>query len=321
MFPGKVSPRKPAARIPEIAEVTTKMDAARELAVFLRDRRERTSPVEAAGPAGRRRSRRTPGLRREEVAELACVSVDYVIRVEQGRLHPSSEVLDALALALRLSPDERAYLFDLARLRPTAAAARARVDHGSVDGTGNAHPLARLVHDLSPLPAMLFDHRFDILAWNPEMAGLMQLDFGALPDRQRNTLWLCVLHPALLEFYRDREQILREGIADLRAAWGAHPDDPSLIRLVDDLTTGSAEFARLWAMRDVRVNGRGRKRLQHGRLGPVCVEFEVLCPMQDPDQRLVIYRAGDAPSRSALETIAREASLKRNASPASVPAG
>lgn len=271
------------------------VDATHELAAFLRTRRERLAPSDLDLPE-RRRLRRTPGLRREEVAELAGVSVDYVVRLEQGRgLRPSPGVLEALARALRLSDDERAYLFDLARQRP---AGRRRT-------TSQAGPITRLVRDLSPLPAMLLNHRFDILAWNPEMAGLL-LDFDALPDNQRNALWLCMMHPALHDFYRDRERVIREGIADLRAAWAAHPGDPALGELVGQLTSRSEEFARLWPLRDVRVNGRGQKRLRHPRVGALTVDFEVLTPLQDPDQRLIIYRAADTASQAALDTITRE---------------
>ncbi|MGH3784974.1 MAG: helix-turn-helix transcriptional regulator [Pseudonocardiaceae bacterium] len=271
------------------------VDVTQELAAFLRTRRERLDPSDFGLPE-RRRLRRTPGLRREEVAELAGVSVDYVVRLEQGRgLRPSPEVLDALARALRLDEDERAYLFDLAQQRPVR---RRRP-------TTRTAPITRLVHDLSPLPAMLLNHRFDILAWNPEMAGLM-LDFDTLPDEQRNGLWLCMLHPAFRDFYRDRERVIREGIADLRAAWAARPDDVALDELVSQLTSGSEEFARLWALRDVRVNGRGQKPLLHPRVGALTVDFEVLIPLQDPDHRLVIYRAADAASQAALDTITRE---------------
>ncbi|AQZ64755.1 DNA-binding protein [[Actinomadura] parvosata subsp. kistnae] len=274
------------------------VDQTRELAAFLRTRRERLRPGDVELPA-RRAHRRTPGLRREEVAELAGVSVDYVIRLEQGRgLRPSPEVLEALAAALRLSEDERLYLFDLARQRPTSRPER----EGPADD--EAGPLARLVLDLSPLPAMVLNHRFDIIAWNPEMAGLM-LDFGTLPPRQRNSLWLCMLHPGLKNFFRDRERTIREGIADLRASWAAHPDDKGLSDLVEELTSGNEEFARLWAMRDVRVNARGRKRLRHAAEGPLTVEYEVLAPLQAPGQRLVIYRAADPESQRALDAIAR----------------
>ncbi|MEV4111796.1 helix-turn-helix transcriptional regulator [Nonomuraea sp. NPDC049695] len=272
------------------------VDQTRELAAFLRTRRERLTPGEVSLPA-RRTQRRTPGLRREEVAELAGVSVDYVIRLEQGRgLRPSPEVLEALAEALRLSEDERAYLFDLAQQRPTRHAPPAE----------EAGPLGQLVLDLSPLPAMLINHRFDILAWNPQMAALFSMDLATLPPPQRNTLWLCMLHPGLRDFFRDRERALRESIADLRASWAAHPDDKALTELIDELTTGSEEVARLWALRDVRVNGRGRKLLRHSTKGPLTVDYEVLAPLQTPEQRLIIYRAADPASQSVLDAIARE---------------
>jgi transcriptional regulator with XRE-family HTH domain len=278
------------------------IDASRELAAFLRTRRERLTPHDVELSQGRR-PRRTPGLRREEVAELAKVSVDYVMRLEQGRgLRPSPEVLDALAKALRLSIDERAYLFDLAQQRQVSGR----------QPTVQAPPesLSRLVRDLSPLPSMLVNHRFDILAWNPEMAALM-LDFGALPDEQRNTMWLCMLHPSLSDFYRDREHVVRERIADLRAAWAAHPEDTALGELVEELTSHSTEFARLWAQRCVRVNSQGLTPLLHPRVGPLTVEYEVLTPLQDPDQRVIICRAADSASQAAMDAIAREVELPR----------
>ncbi|MGC5014736.1 helix-turn-helix transcriptional regulator [Streptosporangium sp. DT93] len=270
------------------------LDLTHELAVFLRTRRERLTPEDLArAPHGR--PRRTPGLRREEVAELAGVSVDYVVRLEQGRgLRPSAEVLDALARALRLSDDERAYLFDLARQRP--------VSRPPAPGRAPS-PLARLVHDLSPLPCMLVDHRFDILAANHEMHGLM-LNLDRLPADQHNTLRLCILRPEYRDFWRDREPVIRECVADLRAAWAARPDDAYLEALVAELTSGSEEFARLWARHDVKVNGRGRKRLLHPVAGPLSVDYEVLNPLGDPDRRLVIYRAADPASQTVLDAIA-----------------
>jgi transcriptional regulator with XRE-family HTH domain len=278
------------------------VDPTHELATFLRTRRERLTPAEVGLPE--RPRRRTPGLRREEVADLAGVSVDYVIRLEQGRgLRPSPEVLEALARALRLSQDERGYLFDLARQRPVRSRRPA---------PKAAPSLAQLVHDLSPLPCVLVDHRFDVLAWNPEMAELM-LDFGALPPAQRNMLRVCILHPQLREFLRDREHSVREGIADLRAAWAANPDDEGLAELVHDLRSCSTEFARLWALQDVKVNGRGRKPLLHSEVGPLTVEYEVLTPLQDPDQRLLVYRAADDASRLALDKIAHRAATRKPA--------
>jgi transcriptional regulator with XRE-family HTH domain len=270
------------------------VDVAHELAVFLRTRRERLDPGDVGLPRPRR-TRRTPGLRREEVAELAGVSVDYVIRLEQGRgLRPSPEVLDALSHALRLDDDEHAYLFDLTR---HWSARRPDEDTKS---------LSALVEALSPLPAMVVDHRFDIVAWNPEMAWLM-LGFPDLPEDQRNTLYLCVLHEGFKDFYGDRERVIREGIADLRAAWAAHPDDTALAGLVERLRTQSEEFARLWERRDVRVNGHGTKALLHPTVGPLAIEYDVLTPLADPSRRLVVYRAADAASQEVLDTVAREA--------------
>ncbi|HEY2203034.1 MAG TPA: hypothetical protein VGH99_00970 [Pseudonocardia sp.] len=121
-------------------------------------------------------------------------------------------------------------------------------------------------------------------------------------------------HPVLSRLYVNRELVIREGIADLRAAWAARPGDEGLARLVADLTAQSEDFARLWALRDVRVNGRGRKSLNHPRVGPLTVEFEALTPLQDPDQRIVVYRAADAASQRALDALAEEA-----ARPVAVP--
>nr|WSS71382.1 helix-turn-helix transcriptional regulator [Streptomyces sp. NBC_01175] len=269
------------------------VDTTQELAAFLRTRRERLDPRDFGLPT-RRQARRTPGLRREEVAELAGVSIDYVVRLEQGRgLRPSASVVEALARALRLVPDERAYLFNLAGRRPPEAGRPA---------TAAAPPLAGLVADLSPLPAMLMNHRYDILAWNSEMARLL-LDFDTLPPVQRNSMWLCLVHPKTRAFYADRERVVREGIAHLRAAWAAHPEDQALIDLIAEFTGRDEEFARLWAEGDVKANSRGEKLMRHPEAGDISLLFEVLMPLQDPDQLLVIYRPADDDSRSALDRL------------------
>ena len=273
--------------------MTHTVDATQELAAFLRARRERLDPRDLGLPE-RRQVRRTPGLRREEVAELAGVSVDYVVRLEQGRgPRPSADVVEALARTLRLAPVERAYLYDLARQRPR--------DPGKPAATA-APPLAGLVADLSPLPALLMNHRFDILAGNHEMARLL-VDFDDLPPAQRNLIWLCLRHPQVSAYYADRERVVREGVAHLRAAWAAYPEDRALGELIDGFRTDDEEFARLWAAPDAGVNARGHKVLRHPDAGVVTLRFEVLTPMQDPDQRLLIFRAADAESRSALERL------------------
>jgi transcriptional regulator with XRE-family HTH domain len=273
-------------------------DTSRELAAFLRTRRERLTPRDVELPQ-RQRPRRTPGLRREEVAELANVSVDYVTRLEQGRgLRPSPEVLEALARALQLSTDERAYLFDLAQRRHASGR----------QPTVQAPPesLTRLVRDLSPLPVLLLNHRLDILAWNPEMAALM-LDFDALPEEHRNVLRLCLLHPPLRDLYSDQANVVRDAVADLRAAWATHPEDTALAALVKELTTHSTQFAQLWPQRCVRVNSRGLRPMLHPQVGPLTVEYEILTPLQDADHRIIIYRAADPASQMAMDAIAREA--------------
>ncbi|MGP3975895.1 helix-turn-helix transcriptional regulator [Streptomyces sp. 8N114] len=273
--------------------MTRIVDTTQELAAFLRTRRERLDPHDFGLPS-RRQSRRTPGLRREEVAELAGVSIDYIVRLEQARgLRPSADVVEALARALRLPPDERAYLFNLAQQRPRNA---------DKPATTPAPPLARLIADLSPLPAMLMNHRYDILAWNGEMAKLL-MDFDTLPPSQRNAMWLCLMYPKMREFYVDRERVVREGIAHLRAAWAAHPEDQALTDLIAEFATGDEQFACLWAERDVKVNGRGRKVMRHPDVGEIAVDFETLTPLQDPDQLLVIYRAVDDESQSALDRL------------------
>src|SRR3954467_12085592 len=165
--------------------MTRTVNSTQELAVFLRTRRERLDPRDFNLPP-RQQARRTPGLRREEVAELAGISIDYLVRLEQARpLRPSAEVVEALAPALHLAPDERTYLYDLTQQRPRVTVK---------PPTAAAPSLTRLVADLSPLPAMVLNHRYDILAWNPEMAGLF-VDYAALPPEQRNLMWLCLIHP------------------------------------------------------------------------------------------------------------------------------
>lgn len=149
---------------------------------------------------------------------------------------------------------------------------------------------------------MLMNHRYDILAWNGEMAKLL-MDFDALPPSQRNSMWLCLMYPKMREFYVDRERVVRERIAHLRAAWAAHPEDQALTDLIAEFTVGDEQFARLWDERDVKVNGRGRKVMRHPDVGVIEVHFETLTPFQDSDQLLVIHRAVDDDSQSALDRL------------------
>ncbi|WP_431523752.1 helix-turn-helix transcriptional regulator [Mycobacterium shigaense] len=227
-------------------------------------------------------------------SELAGVSIDYVVRLEQARgLRPSANVVESLARALRLTAAERAYLFDLTGQRPRRSDKLA---------TAAAPPLVDLVDELSPLPAMLMNHRFDILAWNREITQLL-VDFDTLPPSQRNSMWLCLMHPQIREYYVDRDRVVREGVAHLRAVWAAHQDDQALADLFAEFMSHDDEFARLWAEGSVAVNGRGSKALRHPDVGAIAVDFEVLIPLQDTDQRLMICRAADDESREALDQL------------------
>lgn len=225
---------------------------------------------------------------------MAGVSIDYVIRLEQARgLRPSADVVEALATALRLEPAERLYLFDLAQQRPRRADTGATV----------ADPaLAGLVEDLSPFPAMLMNSRFDILAWNSGMARLL-LDFSEVPDHERNAMWLCLAHPAIRDLYDDRDQVIRDGVAHLRAAWATHPDDAALTALIEKCLAADDQIAELWTRPDIDVKGRGRKVLRHPEVGVITTDFEVLIPVESPDLRLLLFRAADQASRSSLERI------------------
>jgi hypothetical protein len=173
---------------------------------------------------------------------------------------------------LRLTGDERAYLFGLARQRP----------RGEDEAVTEADPsLAGLVADLAPRPAMVMNHRFDLLAWNSEMAKVL-VDFDTLAPSRRNAIWLCLLHPEIRERYVDRDRIVRDGVAHLRAAWAAHPEDQVLAGLIAECVTGDEEFARLWAAGDVRLNGRGDKVMRHPLAGRIALRFETLTSLQDP---------------------------------------
>jgi transcriptional regulator with XRE-family HTH domain len=260
-----------------------------ELADFLRIRRARVTPADVGLPAGARR--RTPGLRREEVARLAGMSVDYYIRLEQARgPRPSAQVLDALARALRLSPDERAYLFHLVGMAPgPGAGPRRDVPPG----------ILHLLDRLDDTPAMVLDAKSDILAWNDMMCAALRVDFSAFPARARNAItW--AFRPGAEGYDADRMRFVRESVADLRAAVARYPDDPGVRRLVAELSAGSELFAALWARHDVEVRRSTTKRIAH----PVVGTFEVDCEtlhIPERDQRLVLYTA--APGTASHEAL------------------
>ncbi|GAA1526120.1 helix-turn-helix transcriptional regulator [Kribbella lupini] len=256
------------------------MDRA-QLADFLRIRRERLRPEDVGLPAGLRR--RTPGLRREEVASLATMSTDYYTRLEQARgPRPSRPVLAGLARALQLSTAERDHLFRLAGEQP-----------GPPPGPpvdvrpGVLRMLARL-----DVAGLVLDAKYDVLAWNPLAAALIT-DFSALPVRDRNLLRLRFLSGTDQSELFGGEQtaeFAREAAAELRAATSKYPDDTSIRTLVADLCAGSEEFARIWALHEVGTQQTMCQTLHHPVVGRIEVVCEVLV-IPERDQRVILYTA------------------------------
>ncbi|GAA0957935.1 helix-turn-helix transcriptional regulator [Kribbella koreensis] len=269
------------------------MDTA-QLAEFLRIRRERLRPDDVGLPAGLRR--RTPGLRREEVASLATMSTDYYTRLEQGRgPRPSRPVLTGLARALRLSDDERAHLFRLAGEQPgppPGPAVEVR--------PGVLRMLARL-----DIPGLVLDAKYDVLAWNPLAAALIA-DFSAIPPRDRNLLRLRFLSGSRQQDRFGESQTVqfaREAAADLRAATSRYPDDPSTAHLVEDLLSGSTEFAQLWSRHEVASQQSMCQTIHHPTVGQIDVTCEVLV-IPDRDQRVILYTtAPGSPSAQAIRLL------------------
>ncbi len=274
------------------------MDGKRtELSEFLRTRRARVQPedvgidAEAAGP------RRVPGLRREELAQLAAVSVDYYVRLEQGRrVNASDQVLDAIAHALGLDETERAHLIDLARPAPprsSPAILKQRVRPGT-----------RLLLDGLVGPGFVLGPRLEILATN-HMARALLCDFDSRPLRDRNHARWVFLDSATRSLYADWDRVARDNVAVLRLAAGRYPDDPELAALIGELTVKSPEFARWWAAHDVLRRSHGTKRFRHPVVGELTISYEALTLPDDPEQTLFIYSTEPgSPSRHALDLLA-----------------
>lgn len=252
-----------------------------ELAAFLRRRRARIQPGDVGLAAGQRR--RTPGLRRQEVAQLAGMSVDYYVRLEQGRgPRPSRQMIAAISRALRLSDDERAYLHHLVGEVP---ASPPRPVHDVRPAVMN------LLERLDDTPALVCGAAYDVLAWNALAAALIG-DFSSLPPSERNIIWRFFTDPTV----RDRHdadgarRFARESVADLRAATARYPDDSGIRRLVDRLLVASGEFRELWAEQNVDVRRSTHKRLHHPLVGWLDLDCDAL---HDPqrDQWIVLYTA------------------------------
>lgn len=263
--------------------------ARQELARFLRDRREDLRPGDAGLPAGPRR--RTPGLRREEVARLASMSVEYYARLEQGRgPHPSPRILGAIAGALRLTPAERTHLFRLAGTSPAPPPGPARTVRPYV---------ASLLHRIPEAGAVVTDASYDVIAWNP-LAGALLGDLSG----ERNLARRRFLQPSLRRS-SGAEEFSHIAVARLRSAADRYPRDGRLARLLAELRAGSEEFVQIWDTNPVRAPGHRVKTFEHPGVGPVRINCDVLA-VPDDDQQVVFMTADPGtPSARALRHLLR----------------
>ncbi|GBQ02703.1 helix-turn-helix domain-containing protein [Streptomyces spongiicola] len=278
------------------------MDSDNELGAFLMSRRARVSPA-AAGLTSHGR-RRVPGLRREEVAELAGVSAVYYTRLEQGRaLHPSGAVLDALARVLRLGATERAHLHDLVRR------GRVRRSAGSAADAGEPAPavpvrdgLRRLLAAVGAVPAYILSPAMDVLDANDPARALIGAPgpaAGGRPNLARHVF----ADPAARERYPQWEDVARQTAGFLRLSSGRLPGDLPLARLVAELSALSTEFRTLWAMQEVREKTHGTKCFRHPVVGAFALTYETLTLPGDERRSLVVFTAPDARADTALRLL------------------
>ncbi|MEU2332482.1 helix-turn-helix transcriptional regulator [Streptomyces sp. NPDC013172] len=262
------------------------MEPRTEIREFLSSRRARIAPEQAGLPAYGG-NRRVKGLRREEVALLAGVSVDYYVRMERGSLAGASDgVLDALASALQLDEAERDHLFHLARRSRTPGGPRRRGSALTVRST-----LHQVLDAISGAPAWICNGRYDVLATN-QLARALFSPVLADPRRPANTARFVYLESAAArEFFVDYDQIATDAAAKLRMEAGRNPHDEKLIALVGELSTRSELFRQRWASQDVRLHRSGRKRVHHPIVGRLDLDVESLELPAEPGLHLTVYTA------------------------------
>ena len=275
------------------------------LGEFLRSRRSRLSPqdvgVVSYGP------RRVPGLRREELAQLAGVSPTYYTRLEQGQSTNASEsVIDAIARALDLDDDERAHLHDLAR--PAGVTRRRRAPRPDAARSSTVN----LVNAMTDVPALVMGRRTEVLAWNrlahALLAGHFDFDAPKSPAGRPNLTRMLFLDPHTRELYARWDEEAARAVASLRLIAGRHRDDPELADLVGELALRSDEFAGLWSRHPVRNCLSGVKQFHHPEIGDFELEFSALQLPDDTGQRILTYVAAPGtPSDSALRLLASRA--------------
>jgi transcriptional regulator with XRE-family HTH domain len=273
-----------------------------ELADFLRGRRASLKPEDVGLPGGGRR--RTPGLRREEVAQLAGVGATWYTWLEQGRdVRASLEVLEGLARALRMSQAERTHLVLLGRgEEPPPCKSPAE----------RASPtLRRLIENLGPNPAFIIGRRWDYLAWNDAAVALLG-DLASVPRAARNHAWLTFTDPARREMFTDWERSSRLLVAKFRADSARHLGDPEFDALVAALRKSSPEFSRAWDRHEVSHSGEGRKDLRHPVVGMLSFSHAVFHPAEFSEQRLILYTPlPDHDTQTKLERLLEEKATRQ----------
>jgi transcriptional regulator with XRE-family HTH domain len=271
----------------------------REAGVFLRSRRERLTPTEVGLPNGFRR--RTPGLRREEVAMLAGVGTTWYTWLEQGRdVRPSPEVLAALADVLQLGPAERRHLFIL-NDRPAPQARPGAPEQ--IDA-----PLRRMLDSLTGQPALVLGRRWDILAWN-RAADAVYGPYARLAGDERNMLHLVFADPDHRRLLVDWEAVAKSAIAMFRGDCARYAGDADFERLAAHLTRLSPEFAAWWPLREVAEPLAGRKRLDHPAAGRMEFEYSSFSVGDQPDMKLIVFTplVQDGTARKLARLLARSA--------------
>ncbi|MEV6834866.1 helix-turn-helix transcriptional regulator [Streptomyces sp. NPDC051133] len=250
-----------------------------EVGDFLRSRRARIQPEEVGLPSHGRR--RVPGLRREEVAQLAGVSVDYYIRLEQGRgTSVSDAVLDAIARVLRLNETEHAHLLTVARPPRQRGRRQAAVDR--------VRPGIQIMLDgMERSPALVLGRRMEVLAWNA--LGDAVMGFSRMAPAERSMPRQVFLVPAGRELYPEWHAVAAQTVAHLRLSAGRWADDPELCALVGELSLKSEDFRRMWADHEVRECAYGVKKLRHPVAGLLTLPYETLTLPAAPDQTVVVY--------------------------------
>jgi len=285
------------------------MDNRAQVREFLTSRRERISPAQAGLPAYGGGNRRVKGLRREEVALLAGVSIDYYVRMERGNLTGASDaVLDGVASALQLDEAERAHLFDLAR-----AAQPARPRQQRAKNSGVTDGIQQILDAITDAPAWVRNARHDMLAAN-RLARALYAPVLADPRRPANNARFVYLDPAAREFFADWDRAADDIAAMLRSEAGSNPRDKQLIELIGELSTSSEDFRTRWAAHNVRFHRTGHKRIRHPVVGVLDLDFEAMEFPAHPGLTLLAYTApAGTPTADSLKLLASWAATAEKA--------